>query len=53
MATCDMCRWKVEKQDCPWNFMYNSTDYAEDCIDFRNNKFVETEFSGRTNGPET
>ena len=35
MATCDECRWNVERHECPWNFQYIDTDYAEDCIDFR------------------
>lgn len=36
MATCNECRWKVERHECPWDLMYKGTDYAEDCIDFRN-----------------
>lgn len=35
MATCDECRWKIERHECPWDFMYKNTDYAEDCDDFR------------------
>lgn len=35
MATCEECRWKIERHECPWDFMYKNTDYAEDCIDFR------------------
>ena len=34
-CTCDQCRWKVERDDCPWDFDYEGTDYAEDCVDFR------------------
>lgn len=38
MATCNDCRWKNEKHDCPWDYMYDekNIDYAEDCTDFRN-----------------
>ena len=31
---CDECRWKVERDECPWEFMYENSDYAEDCVDF-------------------
>lgn len=30
--------------DCPWNYDYEDVDYAEDCIDFRYNKFLEIAF---------
>jgi len=43
--TCDGCRWKVEKNECPWEFMYKDTDYAEDCIDFRWIKDPKDSFS--------
>lgn len=33
---CQQCRWFVEKHDCPWDYQYIKTDYAEDCTDFRN-----------------
>ena len=35
--TCNECRWKIERHDCPWDFMYDEerVDYAEDCVDFR------------------
>jgi len=38
--TCNECRWKVERKECPWDFMYDEpdVDYAEDCDDFRNIK---------------
>lgn len=42
--TCDDCRFKVELNDCPWDFMYGETDYAEDCMDFRYTGFPETAF---------
>lgn len=35
MATCNECRWNVERHECPWDFLYKGTDYAEDCDDFR------------------
>lgn len=46
--TCNECRWKTERNKCPWNFMYEGTEYAEDCIDFRNvnsekDAFIELE----------
>ena len=42
--TCDECRWKVERNECPWDYMYADTDYAEDCIDARAIYFEETAF---------
>lgn len=38
MATCNECRWKVERKKCPWDYMYDEEgiDYAYDCDDFRN-----------------
>lgn len=43
--TCDDCRWKVERDTCPYKltmwmsedfYDYNSDNpHAEDCIDFR------------------
>ena len=46
MATCDECRWKTERKECPWDYMYNEeeVDYAEDCVDFRNVNFKDSEF---------
>lgn len=44
--TCDECRWKVERNDCPWNFQYQGTNYAEDCIDFR---YIKNEAEAFTN----
>lgn len=46
--TCNDCRWKTERNKCPWDFMYEGTEYAEDCIDFRNvnnekDAFIELE----------
>lgn len=43
--TCNDCRWKYEKNECPWNYDYQNTDYAEDCTDFRNVNRTETAFS--------
>ena len=43
--TCNECRWKTERHECPWDYMYEETDYAEDCMDFRNISFEETAFS--------
>ena len=44
-ATCNSCRWKTERKECPWNFDYDEDrPYAEDCIDFRNVDFPETAF---------
>lgn len=31
--TCNEC---ANYAKCPWNYLYNDTDYAEDCIDFKN-----------------
>lgn len=42
--TCEECRWKTERDECPWNYDYKDTDYAEDCDDFRYDKFQETAF---------
>ena len=42
--TCEDCRWRTERGECPWNYDYLETDYAEDCDDFRYNKFPETAF---------
>lgn len=42
--TCEECRWKTERGECPWNYDYRGTDYAEDCDDFRYIKFQETAF---------
>lgn len=33
--TCNECRWKVEKGECPWDFLYIDTDWAPDCCDWR------------------
>lgn len=33
---CDDCRWKIERKECPWDFDYEDTDYAYDCVDFCN-----------------
>ena len=35
MSTCAECRWKVERNECPWDWQYADTDYAADCIDYR------------------
>lgn len=43
--TCEECRWKTERGECPWNYDYKDTDYAEDCIDFRYIKSQETAFN--------
>jgi len=44
--TCNECRWKIERNECPWDFMYDGEgiNYAEDCIDARNINFPETAF---------
>ena len=42
--TCDECRWKVERHECPWNYNYEGTDYAEDCDDFRYKNHKEDAF---------
>lgn len=43
--TCDDCRWKVERHDCPWNYDYDEEKpWAEDCCDFRNIRFPESKF---------
>lgn len=48
--TCNECRWKTERNECPEGFDYEWTNYAEDCDNFRNVKFEETAFSeGLTN----
>ena len=31
--TCRDCVWKVVN-NCPWDYMYDDTDYAEDCDDY-------------------
>lgn len=31
--TCNEC---ANYKNCPWNYLYKDTDYAEDCIDFKN-----------------
>lgn len=44
-STCDDCRWKVERKECPWGFDYDEKhSYAEDCCDFRNAKYPESRF---------
>lgn len=43
--TCEECRWKMERDECPCNYDYKDTDYAEDCNDFRYIKFQETAFN--------
>lgn len=30
---CDVC---ANYKNCPWDYLYRHTDYAEDCIDFKN-----------------
>ena len=46
--TCNDCRWKIEKHDCPWNYDYDEDhSYAEDCPDFRNVKFPEDAFDSK------
>lgn len=42
--TCNECRWKCERNYCPQDYAYETTDYAEDCIDFRNVFFPEDAF---------
>ena len=43
--TCDDCRWKVELNECPWDFDYDKDHpWAEDCCDFRNVRFPEDAF---------
>lgn len=42
--TCEECRWKTERGECPCDYDYLGTDYAEDCDDFRYDKFPETAF---------
>lgn len=43
--TCDDCRWKVERNECPWDYDYDAEHpYAEDCCDFRNINFSESKF---------
>lgn len=42
--TCNNCRWKIERKECPWDYDYQNTDYAEDCIDYRNVNSPETAF---------
>ena len=43
--TCDECRWKKERNECPWDYQYVDTDHAEDCIDFRCVRFQEDAFT--------
>ena len=33
--TCNECSHKVNNT-CPWRYLYEDTDYAEDCMDFIN-----------------
>ena len=49
MATCNDCRWKIERNECPYDYMYDEedVDYAEDCIDFRNINLEETKFTNQ------
>lgn len=36
MANCDQCRWKVERKECPWDYLYDDdTNCAQYCCDFR------------------
>ena len=52
--TCNDCRWKIERHECPWDYMYEGDDYAEDCDDFRYVNFPEDAFaeeSGDDNVP--
>lgn len=36
-ATCNDCRWKIERNECPWDYEYDEKHpWAEDCPDFRN-----------------
>lgn len=48
MATCNTCRWKVERNECPWDWQYSDTDYAEDCIDYRATYFDSDAFKPGT-----
>ena len=44
--TCDDCRWKVERNECPWNYDYDKDhQYAEDCCDFRDINLSEEAFT--------
>lgn len=44
-ATCNDCRWKVERNECPWGYDYDEEHpYAEDCCDFRNVNYPESAF---------
>ena len=44
--TCDDCRWKVERHECPWDYDYDKDNpWAEDCCDFRNINFSEDAFN--------
>ena len=47
-CTCNDCRWAIQRKECPWNYDYEGTDYAEDCIDFRNINYPESEFKEET-----
>ena len=42
--TCDECRWKVERNRCPWDYLYKDDDCAEDCVDARNINWPDTAF---------
>ena len=42
--TCEDCRWRTERNQCPWDYMYTDTNYAEDCMDFRYTKSPEDAF---------
>lgn len=54
--TCDNCRWKIELNDCPWDYDYDKAhSYAEDCCHFRNisdhsSKFLEEETNDELSG---
>ncbi len=50
---CNECRWKIERHNCPWDFMYEDNDYAEDCMDFRWIKNPEDAFDFNKNRPIT
>ena len=42
--TCEECRWKTERGECPLDYQYEDTDWAEDCDDFRYIKSSKSAF---------
>ena len=53
--TCDDCRWKTERHECPWDYQYDKedVDYAEDCTDFRNVNNPWDAFTGGADNGKT